>query len=158
MEQASAAPLLEPVLTYQGEASGGLWRCRSFFPGCGSWRKRSLRCTSYGMSGLQEIQAQVMGEVQIEILKSLIQDRRFGVAVELGPDTLYIRKRLRIVWKVWDTLNRSGITPRSICCWSRQSGEAGLQFASDRSEGYSGSELGRGLCSPIWRKRSTEAC
>ena len=42
---------------------------------------------------LQEIQAQVMGEVQIEILKSLIQDR-FGVAVEFGAGHIVYKETI----------------------------------------------------------------
>ena len=42
---------------------------------------------------LQEIQAQVMGEVQIEILKSLIQER-FQTAVEFGAEILCIKETI----------------------------------------------------------------
>lgn len=42
---------------------------------------------------LQEIQCQIMGEIQIEILKSLIQDR-FGVAVEFDAGTIVYRETI----------------------------------------------------------------
>ena len=43
---------------------------------------------------LGEIHAQVMGEVQIEILKSMIQER-FGVSVEFGSGNIVYKKRLQ---------------------------------------------------------------
>ena len=42
---------------------------------------------------LQEIHIQVMGEVQIEILKSIIKDR-FGVEVEFGEGNILYKETI----------------------------------------------------------------
>ena len=89
------APLLEPVLNYQILLPEGCDVYRMFLklreleeeiPELHIvWEKQS-----------DEIHAQVMGEVQIEILKSLIQ-KRFGTAVEFGSGSIVYKETIASV-------------------------------------------------------------
>ena len=62
---------------------------------------------------LGEIQAQVMGDVQMEILKSQVQER-FGVRSVSGKEILYIRKRSLRPSRASDISNRCATTRKSI--------------------------------------------
>lgn len=89
------APLLEPVLNYQIQLPEGCDVYRMFLklreleeeiPELHIvWEKQS-----------NEIHAQVMGEVQIEILKSMIQ-KRFDVAVEFGSGSIVYKETIASV-------------------------------------------------------------
>ncbi|WP_432626596.1 NYN domain-containing protein [Brotaphodocola sp.] len=91
-ESESELPVLEPVLTY-----------RLMFPEGGDLHKmlgdlRQLEEEEPQLhivwdEELGEIQAQVMGEVQIEVLKRLIQER-FGTVVEFGEGNIVYKERL----------------------------------------------------------------
>lgn len=91
-EAESELPVLEPVLTY-----------RLMFPEGGDLHKmlgdlRQLEEEEPQLhivwdEELGEIQAQVMGEVQIEVLKRLIQER-FGTVVEFGEGNIVYKERL----------------------------------------------------------------
>lgn len=91
-EAESELPVLEPVLTY-----------RLMFPEGGDLHKmlgdlRQLEEEEPELhlvwdEELGEIQAQVMGEVQIEVLKRLIQER-FGTVVEFGEGNIVYKERL----------------------------------------------------------------
>lgn len=77
IEEASEAPVLEPVLSYQIILPEG---CdpRAMLPKLRQIEEEEPELHIVWDEQLQEIQAQIMGEVQIEILQSLIQSR-FGV-------------------------------------------------------------------------------
>lgn len=79
IEEASGAPVLEPVLSYQIILPEG---CdpRVMIPKLRQIEEEEPELHIVWDEQLQEIQAQIMGEVQIEILQSLIQSR-FGVEV-----------------------------------------------------------------------------
>ena len=89
------APLLEPVLNYQIQLPDGCDVYRMFLklreleeeiPELHIvWEKQS-----------DEIHAQVMGEVQIEILKSLIK-KRFDTAVEFGSGSIVYKETIASV-------------------------------------------------------------
>jgi small GTP-binding protein len=92
VESASAEPVLEPVLTYQ-----------VFLPdGCDT-HAALLKLTQLGEEDpqlrivwneqLREIHLQMMGEVQLEILKRLIADR-FGLDVEFGKGNIVYRETI----------------------------------------------------------------
>lgn len=92
-ERASEEPLLEPVLTYQIKLPSGqdihgmlrkLWELEEEDP--------QLRIV--WDEQLKEIHAQLMGEVQIEILRSLIQER-FGIMVEFGPGNIVYKETIQ---------------------------------------------------------------
>ena len=91
-EKASGAPLLAPVLTYRVELPEG---CDSH---------RMLQCLRQleeeepllhvkWLEDVEEIHVQVMGEVQIEILKSLILSR-FGWEVSFGQGNLVYKETI----------------------------------------------------------------
>lgn len=79
IEEASAGPILEPVLSYQILLPEG---CdpRAILPKLRQIEEEEPELNIVWDEELQEIQAQIMGEIQIEILQSLIQNR-FGVHV-----------------------------------------------------------------------------
>lgn len=79
IEAASAAPVLEPVLSYQIILPDG---CdpRWMLPKLRLLEEEEPELHIIWNEELQEIQAQIMGEVQIEILQNLILER-FGVTV-----------------------------------------------------------------------------
>ena len=56
----------------------------AFCPGYASWKRKTPSFTSAGAESANEIQVQLMGEVQREVLQSVIRDR-FGVEVRFGP-------------------------------------------------------------------------
>ena len=91
-EEASAMPVLEPVLTYQIElpqevsASSMLHKLRQL-------EEEEPELHIIWDETLQEIQAQIMGEVQIEVLKSLIKER-FGVLVEFGSGNIVYKETI----------------------------------------------------------------
>ena len=93
IEEASDTPVLEPVLSYQIILPEG---CdpRAMIPKLRQIEEEEPELHIVWDEQLQEIQAQIMGEVQIEILQSLIQSR-FGVEVDLWMmEGLYIKRLL----------------------------------------------------------------
>lgn len=91
-EEASVLPVLEPVLTFRILLPDGTDRRQMF-------RKLKLleeeepklhiRCDEK----LQEIQAQLMGEVQMEVLKALIRER-FEVSVDFGAGRIIYKETI----------------------------------------------------------------
>lgn len=79
IEEAYEAPVLEPVLSYKIALTEG---CdpRQMLPKLRQIEEEEPELHIIWDEHLEEIQAQIMGEIQIEILKSLILDR-FGVEV-----------------------------------------------------------------------------
>ena len=131
-EEASAAPVLEPVLTYQVKLPEG---CEApvILPRLRQLEEEEPQLHIVWDERLQEIQAQVMGEVQIEILKSLIQER-FGVAVEFG--TGHIVYKETIANRVEGVGHFEPLRHYAEVHLLLEPGErgSGLQFASDCSE------------------------
>ena len=58
----------------------------------------------------KQISAEIMGEVETEIIRNL-SEKRFGMSISFGPP-------------VSATMSHSGTTRKCICCWSRRSEEA----------------------------------
>ncbi len=91
-EEASDAPLLEPVLNYRlqlppsCEVHGMLLKLRQL-----EEEEPQLHIVWDEQSG--EIHAQVMGEIELEILKSLIRER-FGVDVEFGTGSIVYKETI----------------------------------------------------------------
>ncbi|MBE6830326.1 MAG: TetM/TetW/TetO/TetS family tetracycline resistance ribosomal protection protein, partial [Ruminococcaceae bacterium] len=91
-ESASEKPVLEPVLTYQ-----------ILLPGECDTHAALLKLTQLAEEDpqlrilwneqLREIHLQLMGEVQLEVLKRLISER-FGLAVEFGPGNIVYRETI----------------------------------------------------------------
>lgn len=92
IEEASSTPLLEPVLSYQILLPEG---CdpRVMLPKLRQLEEESPELHIVWDEQLQEIQAQIMGEVQIEILQSLIEER-FGVRVAFDSGRILYRETI----------------------------------------------------------------
>lgn len=92
LEHTGYEPVLEPVLTYQmilpPEASPA-----TMLPKLRQLEEEEPELHIVWKEDLQEIQVQMMGEVQIEILRSLISDR-FGVEVEFGKGNIVYRETI----------------------------------------------------------------
>lgn len=92
-EQESFLPLLEPVLTYKiglpPECDAAL-----LFPKLRQLEEEEPQLHLVWDETLQEIQAKIMGEVQTEILKSLILER-FGVNVTFGAGNIVYKETIR---------------------------------------------------------------
>lgn len=86
------APVLEPVLTYQLKLPNG---CDASFmlPKLHQLQEEEPSLHIVWDESLQEIQAQLMGEVQVEILQSLIQER-FGIEVEFGSGNIVYKETI----------------------------------------------------------------
>lgn len=132
IEKASYVPVLEPVLSYQIILPKG---CdpREMLPKLRQIEEEEPELHIVWDEQMQEIQAQIMGEVQIEILCSLIQSR-FGIPVVFGAG--------RIVYKetIADTAEGVGhfepLRHYAEVHLLLESGEpgSGLQFDSSCSE------------------------
>ncbi|MDO0825143.1 translation factor GTPase family protein [Desulfosporosinus nitroreducens] len=92
IEEASDTPVLEPVLSYQIILPQG---CdpRVMLPKLRQIEEEEPELHIVWDEQLQEIQAQIMGEVQIEILQSLIQSR-FGVDVAFDAGRIVYKETI----------------------------------------------------------------
>lgn len=91
-ETENSFPILEPVLTYQIMLPEG----SDVFSVLGQLRlleEEDPQLHIVWKETLSEIHVQVMGEVQIEILKSLIQER-FGLEVEFGSGNIVYKETI----------------------------------------------------------------
>lgn len=92
IEQASVAPLLEPVLSYRillGEDCDP----RVILPKLREIEEEEPELRIVWNETFQEIQAQIMGEVQIEILQSLIKER-FHTHVEFDEGSIVYKETI----------------------------------------------------------------
>lgn len=92
IEKASDTPVLEPVLLYQIILPEG---CdpRAMLPKLRQVEEEEPELHIVWDEQLQEIQVQIMGEVQIEILQSLIQSR-FSVQVAFGAGRIVYKETI----------------------------------------------------------------
>lgn len=92
MEKASNAPVLEPVLSYQIILPEG---CdpKMMIPRLRLIEEEEPELHIVWDEQLQEIQAQIMGQVQIEILQSLIQSR-FGIEVAFDAGKIVYKETI----------------------------------------------------------------
>lgn len=92
IEQASSTPLLEPVLAYQILLPEG---CdpRTVLPKLRQIEEEEPELHIIWEEELQEIQAQIMGEIQIEILQSLIKER-FGIEVTFDSGRIVYKETI----------------------------------------------------------------
>ena len=93
VEQGGYEPVLEPVLTYQmilpEQTSATV-----MLPKLRQLEEEEPELHIIWNEELQEIQVQIMGEVQIEILKSLIKER-FDVDVEFGQGNIVYKEMIK---------------------------------------------------------------
>ncbi len=92
IEAESDMPLLEPVLTYQVILPDGV-DAAAFLPKLRELEEEEPELHIVWNEKLQEIQAQIMGEVQTEILKSLIA-QRYGVEVTFGAGKIVYKETI----------------------------------------------------------------
>lgn len=92
IEANSHKPILEPVLSYQVLLPEGVDH-RVMLPKLRELEEEQPELRVVWDDQLQEIQVQIMGEVQIEILKSLIQNR-FGVDVDFNAGTILYKETI----------------------------------------------------------------
>lgn len=149
-EDASEGPVLEPVLFYRLILPEG---CdpRAMLPKLRMIEEEEPELHLVWDEQLQEIQAQIMGEVQIEILQSLVQNR-FDVEVSFGDG--------RIVYKetIADTVEGVGhfeplrhYAEVHLLLEPGES-ESGLQFGSECSEDVLGRNWQRLILSHLQEK------
>lgn len=93
VEEATGVPILEPVLTCQILLPDGC-DAAVMLPKLRQLEEEDPQLHIVWKESLQEIQAQIMGEVQIEILKSLILER-FGVSVEFGTGNIVYKETIQ---------------------------------------------------------------
>lgn len=91
-ELASGKPTLQPVLTYRVDLPDGC-EVATFLPKLRELEEEQPELHIVWNERLQEIQAHVMGEVQIEILQSLIA-KRFHVDVTFGQGNIVYRETI----------------------------------------------------------------
>ena len=91
-EASAKAPLLQPVLNYRIQLPP---ECEIpvFLPKLRQLEEEEPQLHIVWNESLQEIHAQVMGEVQTEILRSLIQER-FGVTVQFGTGNIVYKETI----------------------------------------------------------------
>ncbi|MDO5337871.1 MAG: TetM/TetW/TetO/TetS family tetracycline resistance ribosomal protection protein [Eubacteriales bacterium] len=92
-EAEAELPLLEPVLTYRIELPKGC-DVHPMFLKLLQLEEEEPELHLVWNERLQEIHAQVMGEVQIEILRDLIY-KRFGVLVEFGTGSIVYKETIK---------------------------------------------------------------
>lgn len=92
IEEASNSPVLEPVLSYQVILPKGC-DIRAMLPKLYEIEEEQPELHIVWDENLQEIQAKVMGEVQIEILQSLIK-KRFNVDVTFGDGKILYKETI----------------------------------------------------------------
>ena len=92
IEAASEQPILEPVLNYQVQLPDG---CDTsvMLPKLRELEEEIPELHVVWNDVLKEIQVQIMGEIQIEILKSLIQER-FQTQVEFGTGRIIYKETI----------------------------------------------------------------
>lgn len=92
VQEASHQPILEPVLFYQMILPKG---CdpRTILPKLRELEEEEPALHIVWDEALQEIQVQMMGEVQIEILQSLVSER-FGLEVTFGSGTILYKETI----------------------------------------------------------------
>lgn len=91
-EEDGEVPVLEPVLTYQMILPEDC-SVRTFLPKLYQLMEEEPELHVIWNEELQEIQVQLMGEVQIEILKKIILDR-FDTEVEFGTGNILYRETI----------------------------------------------------------------
>lgn len=91
-EKSSSAPVLEPVLSYQIILPQE-YDAQLILPKLRQLEEEEPELHIVWNEELQEIQAQIMGEIQLEILQSLIQDR-FNINVSFGPGKIVYKETI----------------------------------------------------------------
>ena len=132
IESSSHPPFLEPVLSYRVVPEEG-YEARVLLPQLRQLEEEEPRLAIVWDEELQEIQAQVMGDVQIEILQSMIQSR-FGVSVSLMLDEFSTRRPSPTWWRAWGISEPLRHYAEVHLILEPQDAGSGLQYVLDCSE------------------------
>ena len=119
LEPVSIEPVLSPVLTYQLILPEGT-DVPSTLRSIKQLEEEDPQLHIIWNERLQEIHIQLMGEIQLEILKSMIAER-FGLDVSFGEGHVVYKETITAPVEGVDILNRCAIMQRCICCWNRWS-------------------------------------
>ena len=92
IEAASAMPLLEPVMTYRIGLPEGV-DAAAVLPKFRELEEEDPELHLTWEESKKEIHVQIMGEIQMEILKSVIEER-FGLSVEFGDRSIVYRETI----------------------------------------------------------------
>ena len=132
MESEVSVPLLEPVLTYQILLPEGMDAAVAL-PKLRQLEEEEPELHIVWEEQLQEIRVQVMGEVQIEILKYLVKER-FGMDIAFGAGNIVYKETIRNV--VEGVGHFEPLRHYAEVHLRMEQGEpgSGLQFATECSE------------------------
>ena len=91
-EEASGTPVMEPVMTYGLQLPAG---CdpMTFLPKLRILEEEDPQLHVYWDAGSKQLHVQIMGKIQLEVLKSLI-GQRFGVSVEFDNGQIYYKETI----------------------------------------------------------------
>ena len=124
---------------------------------CKRWRARTRSCTSHWRDDLGEVHVQLMGEVQLEILQTILQDR-FGLDVTFSEGGILYKETL--------TSGGGGHRPlRAAAPLCRGTSAAGARGAGQRCAAggglparHAGRKLAAADLDPSWPSAPTRAC
>ncbi|MBP3315893.1 MAG: TetM/TetW/TetO/TetS family tetracycline resistance ribosomal protection protein [Clostridia bacterium] len=92
VEADTQKPILEPVLSYRIELPEGC-DTRVYFPKLKQLEEEEPSLHLWWNDELSQIEARLMGEIQIDLLKRMI-DERFGIKVELGAGRILYKEKI----------------------------------------------------------------
>ena len=92
VEKASATPVIEPVMTYRLVLPGG---CdpMTFLPKLRFLEEEDPQLHICWDAASKQIHVQIMGKIQLQVLKSLIM-QRFGIAVDFDDGRIYYKETI----------------------------------------------------------------
>ena len=92
VESNTCKPILEPILSYRIQLPDGCDPVR-YFPLFKELEEEEPSLHLYWNASLRQIEARLMGEVQIDLLKRMISDR-FSIACELDAGTILYKEKI----------------------------------------------------------------
>ena len=149
----STHPVLEPVMSYALQFPAGT-NLHAALQKLLPLEEEEPSLHLVWNESLQEVQVQLMGAVQKEILEQRIA-QRFDLSVTFGSGR--IGRPFAARWRAWGITSRCATMPRCICFWNRFPKAAGCSLPPTvgRTRWI---RTGRIWCSLIWRRRFMWVC
>ena len=119
-ESDAETPLLEPVLNYRVDCDADP---HTLLKALQTLEGEDPQLHVNWRDDLGEVHVQLMGEVQLEILQAILQER-FGLTVAFSEGGILYKETLTRAVEASATMSRCATMPRYICCWSRGRGAA----------------------------------